>query len=139
MTLVNLETFYSFPNLSDENNVYRYSPGFTEVRREDEDGSRQRQWVGVQIPENSYEITDISATIKFLMERNGHDGENIKITANTSTLKSVLEISNDFQVDFRAQNSIQAFLDSNSGLQRGHSRVGECCQYFEHQFNSREC
>jgi len=28
MALVNLETCYLFPNLSDENNVFRYSPGF---------------------------------------------------------------------------------------------------------------
>jgi len=28
MALVNLETYYSFPNLSDEKNVFRYSPGF---------------------------------------------------------------------------------------------------------------
>ena len=27
MALVNLETYYSFPNLSDENYVFRYSPG----------------------------------------------------------------------------------------------------------------
>ena len=50
MALVNLETYYSFPNLSDENNVFRYSPGFIEVVRGDEDDSiRQRQWVEVQI------------------------------------------------------------------------------------------
>ena len=30
MALVNLKTYYSFPNLSDENNVFRYSPGFIE-------------------------------------------------------------------------------------------------------------
>jgi len=28
MALVNLETYYSFPNISDENNVFRYSSGF---------------------------------------------------------------------------------------------------------------
>jgi len=40
MALVNLETYYSFPNLSDENNVFRYSPGFVEVsKRVDEDDS----------------------------------------------------------------------------------------------------
>jgi len=47
-----LVTYYSFPNLSDENNVFRYSPSFVEVGRGDEDDStRQRQWVEVQIPE----------------------------------------------------------------------------------------
>ena len=39
------------------------------------------------------------------MKRNGHNVESIKITANTNTLKSVLEIQGDFQVDFRSQNS----------------------------------
>jgi len=27
MALVNLETYYSFPNIHGENNVFRYSPG----------------------------------------------------------------------------------------------------------------
>ena len=40
MALVNLETYYNFPNLSDENNVLRYSPGFIEVGRGDEDDSK---------------------------------------------------------------------------------------------------
>jgi len=30
MALFNLETYYSFPNLSDENNVFRFSPSFIE-------------------------------------------------------------------------------------------------------------
>ena len=37
MALVNLERYYSFPNLSEENNVFRYSQSFTEVGRGDED------------------------------------------------------------------------------------------------------
>ena len=97
MALVNLETYYSFPNLSDENNVFRYSPGFIEVGRGDEDDStRQRQWVEVQIPEGSYDLIDIAETIKIVVKRNGHNDESIKITANTNTLKSVLEIQDDF-------------------------------------------
>jgi len=78
MALVNLETYYSFLNLSDENNVFRYSLGFTEVGRGDEDGSRQRQWVEVQIPEGSYDLVDIAETIKIAMKRNGHNDEYIK-------------------------------------------------------------
>ena len=42
MALVNLETYYLFLNLSDENNVFRYSPGFNEVGSGDEgDSTRQ--------------------------------------------------------------------------------------------------
>jgi len=111
MTLVNLETYYSFPNMSDENNVFRYSPGFIEVGRGDEDEStRQRQWVEVQISEGSYDLIDIVETIKIVMKRIGHNDESNKITANTNTLKSVLEIQDDFQVDFRARNSISSVL-----------------------------
>ena len=44
------------------------------------------------------------------MKRNGHDDEAVKITANTNTLKSVLEISNDFIVDCRVRNSIANVL-----------------------------
>jgi len=105
MALVNLETYYSFPNLSDENNVFRYFPGFIE-----DDSTRQRQWVEVQISEGSYDLIDIAETIKIAMKRKGHNDESIKITANTKTLKSVLEIQDGFQVEFRARNSISSVL-----------------------------
>jgi len=105
MALVNLEMYYSFPNLSDKNNVFRYSPGFIEG-----DSTRQRQWVEVEISEGSYDLIDIAETIKIAMKRNEHNDESIKITANTNTLKSVLEIEGDFQVDFRARNSISSVL-----------------------------
>jgi len=101
MALVNLETYYSFPNLSDEN-VFRYSSGFIEAGRGNEDDSTQeRQSIEVQISEGSYDLIDIVETIKIAMKRNGHIDESNKIVANTNTLKSVLEIQGDFQVDFR--------------------------------------
>jgi len=69
MALVNLETHYSFPNLSDENNVFRYSPSFIEVWRGDEsDSTRQREWVEVQISEGSYDLIDFVETIKIAMK-----------------------------------------------------------------------
>ena len=112
MALVNLETYYSFPNLSDENNVFRYSPSFVEVSRRGDEGdlTQQKEWVEVQISEGSYDLIDFAETIKIAMKRNGHNDESNKITANTSTLKSVLEIQDDFQVDFRARNSISSVL-----------------------------
>jgi len=32
MALVNLETYYSFPNIDSSNNVFRYSPGSSQQR-----------------------------------------------------------------------------------------------------------
>jgi len=111
MALVILKAYYSFPNISDKTNVFRYSPGFIEVGKGDEDDStRQRQWVEVQISEGSYDLIDIAETIEIAMKRNGHNDESTKITANTNTLKSVLEIQDNFQVDFRARNSISSVL-----------------------------
>jgi len=105
MALGNLETYYSFPNLSDENNDFRYSLGFIEGG-----STRQRQWAEVQNSEGSYDLIDIAETIKISMKRNGHNHEAVKITANTNTLKSVMEISNNFIVDFRVRNSIASFI-----------------------------
>jgi len=86
MTLVNLETYYSFPNI---------------------DGS---QWVAIRIPEGSYDLIDIAEQIKIAMKRNGHNDDAIKITANTNTLKSIMEIQGDFIVDLRVRNSIASVL-----------------------------
>jgi len=55
-------------------------------------------------------VIDIAETIKIAMKRNGHGDDAVKISANTSTLKCVMEISIDFQVDFRARNSISSIL-----------------------------
>jgi len=44
------------------------------------------------------------------MKRNGHNDESVKISANTNTMKSVMVVSNDFQVDFRARISISNVL-----------------------------
>ena len=97
MALVNLETYYSFSNIDSSNNVFRYSP----------DGS---QWVDIRIPEGSYDLIDIAETIKIVMKRNGHNDDAIKITANTNTLKSVMEIQVNFIVDLRVRNSIASVL-----------------------------
>ena len=114
MALVNLETYYAFANIDSSNNIFRYSPGFVEVGRGDrddgEDASRQRQWVDIRIPEGSYDVIDIAETIKIAMKRNGHGDDVVKISANTNTLKSVMEIQGDFQIDFRARNSISSVL-----------------------------
>ena len=99
IALVNLETYYSFPNIDETNNLFVYSP------------DNGNSWVKIKIPEGSYEIDDINNTIKHEMEKRGHyDSINedyyINISANSNTLKSVLILEKDYQVDFNHQNSI---------------------------------
>ena len=57
IALVNLETYYSFPNIDETNNVFVYSP------------DNGNSWVKIKIPEGSYEIDDINNTIQHEMEK----------------------------------------------------------------------
>ena len=103
IALVNLETYYSFPNIDETNNVFVYSP------------DNGNSWVKIKIPEGSYEIDDINNTIKHEMEKRGHhDSINedyyINISANSNTLKSVLIIEKDYQEDFNHQISLAKVL-----------------------------
>ena len=87
IALVNLETYYSFPNIDASNNMFIYSP--------DNDTS----WVKLRIPEGSYDLANINYTIHQEMGKRGHhdvDNEEyyINISANTNTRKSVLNHQN---------------------------------------------
>src|SRR5688572_8197603 len=88
MCLLNLETYFSFPNISATNNHLRYSP----------DGGDT--WVDVNVPEGCYEITDINDYLQRTMKENGHYDvanaqPNVSIEPNTNTLKSVLTIEHN--------------------------------------------
>ena len=85
IALVNLETYYSFLNIDEANNVFVYSP------------DNGNSWEKIKIPVGSYEIDDLNNTIHFEMEKRGHYDEinneyYINISANSNTLKSVLII-----------------------------------------------
>ena len=99
---MNLETYYSFPNIDDTNNVFVYSP------------NNGNSWVKIKNTEGSYEIDDMNNTIHHEMEKRGHhdpinEDYYINISANSNTQKSVL-IVEDYQVDFNQQNSIAKVL-----------------------------
>ena len=99
IALVNLETYYSFPNIDNSNNIFVYShdQGVT--------------WTKIKIPTGSYEINDLNNTIRFEMERAGHYDEvnnepYINIAANSNTLRCILIIGQDYQVDFNQPNNL---------------------------------
>ena len=103
IALVNLETYYSFPNIDETNKVFVYSP------------DNGNSWVKIKIPIGSYEIDDLYNTIQFEMEKRGHYDEinneyYINISANSNTLKSVLIIESGYQVDFNQQNALSKVL-----------------------------
>ena len=97
IALVNLETYYSFPNIDDSNNTFVYSH------------DQGQTWTKIKIPTGSYEIDDLNNTIRFEMEQAGHYDEVnnesfINIAANSNTLKSILIIGQGYQVDFDQNN-----------------------------------
>ena len=103
IALVNLETYYSFPNIDETNNIFVYSP------------DNGNSWVKIKIPTGSYEIDDLNNTIHLKMEKRGHYDEvtneyYINISANSNTLKSVLIIESGYQVDFNQQNNLSKVL-----------------------------
>lgn len=107
MALVNLETFYSFPNIDSSTNNFRYSPdnGVT--------------WIDINIPEGSYEIVDLNEYIQRIMRENGHydtaaEKYYITLEPNNNTLKSVLDIEPNYKVDFTTANSIRSVLGFNA-------------------------
>ena len=103
IALVNLEAYYSFPNIDKTNNVFVYSP------------DNDNLWVKIKIHQGSYEIDDINNTIQHEMEKRGHhdpinEDYYFNISANSNTLKSVLILEKDYQVDFNHQNSLAKVL-----------------------------
>ena len=103
IALVNLETYYSFPNIDDSNNIFVYSH------------DQGQTWTKIKIPTGSYEIDDLNNTIRFEMEKAGHYDEvnndsYISIAANSNTLKSILIIEQGYQIDFNQQNNLSKVL-----------------------------
>ena len=70
MALVNLETWYSFANVTSSNNKFRYSV----------DGGNT--WILIEMETGAYQLEEINDEIQRLM-----DSQIITILPNTSTLK----------------------------------------------------
>ena len=107
IALINLETYYSFPNINRSNNCFSYSPGAI------------TPWFDIIIPEGSYYVEDINEFVKREMGKNYHydkvnDKNNVEISANTNTLKSEMFLKNNYEVDFRKDKSINSLLEFHS-------------------------
>ena len=109
IALVNLETYYSIPNISNINNKFKYSTN---------DGA---DWHIITVPTGSYDIEDINDVIQKEMKASGHYDEvneefYVSIQANPNTLKAILTIENNYQVDFSVGRSLRKLLGFNSKI-----------------------
>ena len=107
IALISLETYHSFPNISKENNVFKYS------------SDNGATWKIIKIPKGSYGLIGIYNEILRGFRENGDYDEINKIypiilLGNKNTAQIVMEISANYKVDFTTPNSINTVLGFNS-------------------------
>ena len=100
MSLLRLETYFSFPNIASTNNTMRISIN--------------RKWYVIQIPTGCYDIDSINNVVqRLLMELTGESEKekHIIISANRNTLRCILKIRDaNTIVDFNVANSLRSVL-----------------------------
>ena len=96
IALVNLETYYSFPNVDSTNN--RLS-----LKLNDENPSY------ISIPEGSYEIESLNRELQTILEEKGYSGA-VTFQPNRNTLKSIMVIKPGYRVSFKGDRSLRQLL-----------------------------
>jgi hypothetical protein len=98
--LVYLSTYNSIPNITEKiNNIFKYST------------DNGVSWKSFALDTGAYELDDLNYEIKRRLKANGDDEAAIELTANISTLKSIVKIEKtDYQVDFGVDQSIGSVL-----------------------------
>ena len=97
MALMNLQTWYSFQNISSDNNILKYIDMKTDTTKK------------IEIPPGSYEIQGLNREILRQLSANEDEGA-FELTANTNTFKSILHIKENYKVLFRGRRSIKNVL-----------------------------
>jgi len=112
--LLSLDMYNSIPNITDENNEFRYT------------SDKGKNWKTIKLDIGSYELSAINDEMQLQMRKNDDynvaDGSYyINISANLSKLKSVINISNDdYAIDFVPnQKSIGSVLGFPGGVLSG--------------------
>ena len=100
MSLLRLETYFSFPNIDSTNNMMRISIA--------------RKWYVIQIPTGCYDIDSINNVVqRLLIQLTGvkEKEKHVILTANRNTLRCTLEIRDGTTiVDFNVDNSLRSVL-----------------------------
>ena len=103
ITLIRFESYNSLFNVTAANNQFRYNNG--------------RDWKIITLALGAHEITSVNKEIQRKMKLNndctiieGKDTFHFKLFPNQSTLRSVIELSNNYKVDFSIPNSFKDIL-----------------------------
>ena len=101
IALISSQIWYSWHNITSLNNNFYYSTG--------ENGSKF-----FEIPPGSYNTEDLNDEIKYLIREKGDDENSITLTPNYNTLKSRIELKNDYSIDFRPPHTLNSVLGFDS-------------------------
>ena len=107
--LLSLDTYNSIPNIIEgKNNVFKYYNG--------------EAWKTIMLSTGAYELNAINNEIKRQIIGNRDSDSVIDITADISTLKSIVNIDNpNFKVDFSTPNSIGSVLGFETVIGHGYN------------------
>ena len=108
LALLNLETYYSFPNIDDKNNQFKY--------RKD----KKTAWKTISIPQGCYEVVGINEAIQSAI-----GSTDITLKPNLNTLRCILCIAKEAEVDFTIPNCIRSVLGFDSKIYRKGVHSGE--------------
>ena len=86
----------NFPNVTEKNNLFKFSNG-SKVER-------------ILIEKEAYELSQINDYIQREMQKLGFEKNIITISANRNTLKCILKIKTGWMIDFAPANSIASIL-----------------------------
>lgn len=106
IALISLETFYSFPNIeAGVNNVFAYKTAPANPSQL------------VYIPTGNYEINALANEISNQVTPAVYN--NMILSRNTATLKSVFQITGTYAIDFTVPNSLNELLGFNNEIVGG--------------------
>jgi len=120
VALSNLETYYTFANITASNNKFIYTHDWKGTKAAT---TAAGTWNTLTIPVGAYEIDDLNSEIFRLMKANNHydsvnDVSYIQISPNLNTQKSIITITNptgtQYAVDFSEPNTLRTVLGFNS-------------------------
>ena len=98
IALVSLETYYSFPNIDDENNKLKFSK---------DDG---KTWILISIATGCYELDAINKELQRLIIAGGGKDKDVEIEANKNTFQCILTLKDNIQVDLTTDHSLRTVL-----------------------------
>ena len=103
MAVCSLETYHSFPNTDESNNMLKASL------------NKGDTWNGIKIPIGCYEIRAINKEVKRQVVKAGGKEDDVIITPNLNTLQCILTLKNvNIIVDFNVVNSLRSVLGFNA-------------------------